>query len=87
MTFDDFNPTWEREASAIQLGACTCLTCTQERVDADPIENPGSRIFDQRLCKMFLCPLCGNKRCPRAHDHRNTCTNSNEPGQKGSGYE
>jgi hypothetical protein len=37
--------------------------------------------------KMFLCPDCGNKRCPKATDHRNDCTNSNEPGQKGSVYE
>lgn len=37
--------------------------------------------------KMFLCPTCGNKRCPMATDHRLKCTGSNEPGQKGSIYE
>lgn len=37
--------------------------------------------------RMFLCPSCGNKRCPKATDHRLACTNSNEPGQKGSIYE
>jgi hypothetical protein len=37
--------------------------------------------------RMFLCAKCGNKRCPHAKDHRNECTNSNEPGQKGSLYE
>jgi hypothetical protein len=37
--------------------------------------------------KMFLCPTCGNKRCPKATDHRLDCTGSNEPGQKGSAYE
>lgn len=36
---------------------------------------------------MVLCPVCGNKRCPKANDPRNECTNSNEPGQKGSTYE
>ncbi len=36
--------------------------------------------------RMILCPDCGNKRCPRASDHRNNCTNSNEPGQPGSIY-
>jgi hypothetical protein len=36
---------------------------------------------------MILCPTCGNKRCPKANDHRNECTGSNEPGQKGSAYE
>jgi hypothetical protein len=37
--------------------------------------------------RMFLCPKCGNKRCPKATDHSLKCTNSNEPGQKGSHYE
>lgn len=32
------------------------------------------------------CPTCGNKRCPRATDHRNECSGSNEPGQVGSWY-
>jgi rRNA maturation endonuclease Nob1 len=32
------------------------------------------------------CPECGNKRCPRAADHKLSCTNSNEPGQPGSLY-
>jgi hypothetical protein len=38
------------------------------------------------LVKMFLCPTCGNKRCPKATDHRLDCTDSNEPGQAGSDY-
>ena len=37
-------------------------------------------------CRMPLCPGCGNKRCPKANDHRNGCTGSNEPGQPGSAY-
>lgn len=32
---------------------------------------------------MILCPTCGNKRCPKAEDHRYKCTGSNEPGQVG----
>jgi hypothetical protein len=36
--------------------------------------------------RMVLCPDCGNKRCPKANNHRNACTNSNEPGQPGSVY-
>lgn len=36
--------------------------------------------------EMILCPICGNKRCPHANDHRNACTGSNEPGQVGSRY-
>ncbi|HFS0580131.1 TPA: hypothetical protein ACHYVI_001175 [Klebsiella pneumoniae] len=36
--------------------------------------------------RFVVCPDCGNKRCPRANDHRNACTGSNEPGQQGSAY-
>lgn len=41
---------------------------------------------DARVNKMIVCPVCGNKRCPRASDHRLECTGSNEPGQAGSVY-
>ena len=37
--------------------------------------------------RMILCQICGNKRCPHATNHNNECTNSNEPGQKGSSWE
>jgi hypothetical protein len=79
--------TFKREKEALASGACGCLKCTQERVAADPFDGEDRWEFDHRLNRMFLCPTCGNKRCPRAHDHANTCTNSNEPGQKGSLYE
>lgn len=36
--------------------------------------------------RMVLCPECGNKRCPRATDHRNACSGSNALGQAGSAY-
>ncbi len=36
--------------------------------------------------RFVVCPDCGNKRCPRANDHRNACTGSNEPGQEGGAY-
>lgn len=36
--------------------------------------------------RFVVCPECGNKRCPRANDHRNACTGSNAPGQDGSAY-
>lgn len=36
--------------------------------------------------RFVVCPDCGNKRCPKANDHRNACTGSNEPGQEGSAY-
>jgi hypothetical protein len=36
--------------------------------------------------QVIVCPECGNKRCPKASDHHNACTHSNEPGQPGSVY-
>nr|WP_242014337.1 DUF551 domain-containing protein [Klebsiella quasipneumoniae] len=50
---------------------CWCLTCR-------PVV-----LNDMRF---VVCPDCGNKRCPRANDHRSACTGSNEPGQEGSAY-
>jgi hypothetical protein len=38
------------------------------------------------LSRMILCPDCGNKRCPKATNHRLACTNSNDSGQQGSRY-
>ena len=54
--------------------ACWCETC-------DTTANSGLR------SRMSLCPDCGNKRCPKATNHVNACTNSNAPGQPGSSWE
>jgi hypothetical protein len=54
--------------------ACHCEAC-------DPIKLNGSNM------RMIVCAKCGNKRCPHATDHRNACTNNNDPGQKGSSWE
>jgi hypothetical protein len=35
---------------------------------------------------MIVCSDCGNKRCPKASNHRHKCTGSNEVGQHGSIY-
>lgn len=59
------------QAELAPASTCWCHTCR-------PVT-----IFDSR---MVLCPACGNKRCPRANDHRHDCTGSNEPGQVGSAY-
>jgi hypothetical protein len=53
---------------------CWCHTCRP--IDAtDP-----SSVY------MRLCPDCGNKRCPKATDHNNECSGSNDVGQVGSIY-
>lgn len=54
---------------------CSCHTCWPITAD-----DPASTF-------MRLCPACGNKRCPKANDHRHACTGSNEPGQPGSAYQ
>jgi len=61
------------------VAGCACLRCLRlrdERIRGLPVE----------LTRMILCPGCGSKRCPHATDHRQVCTNSNEPGQVGSIY-
>jgi hypothetical protein len=59
---------------------CTCHRCIEEKNLITPWGFPLSS------GRMILCPECGNKRCPKASDHRHACTNSNEPGQPGSIY-
>jgi hypothetical protein len=57
---------------------CYCYTCNKDR-----IENGVPYV----MTRMIVCPECGNKRCPNATDHIYKCTNSNEPGQRGSRYQ
>ncbi|KUQ97947.1 hypothetical protein [Enterobacter hormaechei] len=59
------------ERDALNTPDCWCRTCR-------PITLTDTRFV--------VCPDCGNKRCPHANDHRNACTESNEPGQEGSAY-
>lgn len=37
--------------------------------------------------RMWLCSVCGNKRCPHATLCAFACTGSNDPGQPGSVYQ
>lgn len=62
---------------------CECRKCYYAPLDVynDALE---IMFFQSRF---IVCDLCGNKRCPHATDHELECTNSNEPGQKGSFYE
>ena len=38
-------------------------------------------LLAEPVVQFTVCPKCGNKRCPKADNHRNACTGSNEPGQ------
>ena len=51
---------------------CWCTTC---------------RPITMQDLRFVVCPECGNKRCPRAHNHELVCTGSNAPGQPGSSWE
>jgi Zn finger protein HypA/HybF involved in hydrogenase expression len=53
---------------------CWCHRCCKEQTGY------------QHMFQMVLCPICGNKRCPKSSDHRLECSGSNEPNQKGSIY-
>lgn len=61
----------QSERDSLNHHDCWCLTCR-------PVT-----ITDMRF---VVCPECGNKRCPRANDHSNACSGSNEPGQEGGAY-
>lgn len=59
---------------------CPCRKCWFAYCEANDIGLMERGAF-------IVCVTCGNKRCPHATDHALPCTNSNEPGQKGSVYE
>ena len=60
--------------------ACGCYRCMGLKYN----EHTG---WPLTATTFIVCPDCGNKRCPKSTDHTLACTNSNEPGQKGSRYE
>jgi len=57
-----------------RTGPICCNRCEEE-------QQPG------KFRRFVVCSVCGNKRCPKANDHRLECTGSNNSGQKGSAYE
>lgn len=68
------------------MDECNCRRCQEERKEGYSISLTGNDLTNIGFTGMILCEICGNKRCPHATDHRNSCTNSNECGQKGSIY-
>lgn len=61
---------------------CGCRACLTELDKTSP-HHTG---LPRNSMTFVVCATCGNKRCPKASDHRHACTNSNEPGQAGSVY-
>lgn len=79
---DEINKPWHDEV---------CKTLNSAKAPGPPKENFCCHTCWQKtghlyLTRMILCPVCGNKRCPKASDHTNACTGSNDPGQPGSIY-
>lgn len=62
--------------------AADCRRCEREAMEREP-----DPLRAAMMRRFIVCPTCGNKRCPKASDHRLACTGSNEPGQPGSDYE
>ncbi|MDT0618443.1 hypothetical protein RM531_08135 [Salinisphaera sp. P385] len=56
---------------------CECHHC----IEAKGLTGDGG--LPLSACQMIVCSDCGNKRCPKAEDHRFACTGSNETGQIG----
>ncbi len=69
----------QREAS----DQCGCMQCLIDRKAGKWV---GGKFIPEVWTRMIVCGKCGNKRCPHGTDHRNPCSGSNLPGQKGSRY-
>lgn len=64
-----------------------CLRCANEKYEKLLAEGKWPYGWQTpEGMRMWVCKICGNKRCPHSDDHRNVCSNSNEPGQPGSRY-
>lgn len=57
-----------------------CAKCGQQIAD-EMLAEGKMKWFEALVQPMWLCPMCGNKRCPKATWHGYKCTGSNEPGQ------
>jgi hypothetical protein len=58
---------------------CGCYNCMKDQLDQPDNNGLG-------MARFIVCPHCGNKRCPKATNHKLACTDSNDPGQPGSRY-
>lgn len=65
---------------------CHCLKCDTDRWQLMQNKENNDVLGRPECMRMYVCLICGNKRCPHSDDHQNPCTGSNEPGQNGSRY-
>lgn len=66
-----------QETKVTTANECWCRICNNDRLFNG---------LPWASTRMIVCPDCGNKRCPKATNHTNACTQSNESGQPGSVY-
>ena len=64
---------------------CECIKCVDAR-QTEALVLGDLDAWARMVIMMSLCPVCGNKRCPKASNHELECTGSNEPGQEWSVY-
>jgi hypothetical protein len=83
-TAERHNATLSRTSQSTGPIACSCSRCLDE--SGATVEIFAGYHVPASGARMVLCAICHNKRCPHAADHRNVCTDSNEPGQPGSNY-
>jgi hypothetical protein len=83
-TWDGKHTSYDRAVLQLALEA---LLLHDSRAEAKPSCGACHACPGEHQALMILCVTCGNKRCPKAADHKNECSGSNEPGQKGSAYE
>lgn len=82
------------DADAQQIWLACRAAMLQSFGNSEQLNSPVVPVCWCRTCRpvsmanmrFVVCPECGNKRCPKANDHRNSCSGSNEPGQEGSAY-
>lgn len=78
------SPEWNTHGACGWCGVgCWCAGCHSDVIDKIP---DGQWMNSFTHSHMYLCPDCGNKRCPKGTNHELACTGSNEPGQPGSAY-
>lgn len=78
-------PWFKKKATKLNDENCDhCHVCIRNNINDKQL-----KLEDQpfHYFMMILCPSCGNKRCPKATYHRNSCTHSNDSGQPGSIYQ
>jgi hypothetical protein len=76
----------EQDGSWVSVHKSCVQDCWCHKCNEHTVVKVGGYDIPYKATTMILCPDCGNKRCPKANDHDNACTGSNELGQPGSAY-